>query len=172
MKKKKKKKFDKLHNLFPDHEQMWAKYRDMRLKEFDNKEIDVYVIERDHAFIGELTIHYTSQALASETIPGQRVYLQAFRLDKKYQGLGLGQKLIQYALSDLEQQGYTEFTIGVEEDNEKAKHIYFKFGFTEAIDRGCGDEFDPSDHTLYIRKVPMEEQIKDIKFVADNILAD
>ena len=25
--------------------------------------------------------------------------------------------------------GYTEIIIGVEEDNEVAKHIYFKFGF-------------------------------------------
>lgn len=143
--------FDRLHDLFPDNEQMWLKYRDMRLKEFENKEIDVYVIERYDSFIGELSINYVSHDLVSETIPNQRVYLEAFRLDKKWQGLGLGQGLIQFALSDLEQQGYTEFTIGVEDDNEIAKHIYFKFGFTEVIDRGCGDEFDPSDYTLYMR---------------------
>lgn len=143
--------FDRLHDLFPDHEQMWLRYRDMRLKEFDNKEIDVYIIEWNHTFIGELSINYVNHDLDSETIPGQRVYLQAFRLDKNFQGSGLGQRLIQFALSDLEKQGYTEFTIGVEDDNEIAKHIYFKFGFTEAIDRGCGDEFDPSDYTLYMR---------------------
>lgn len=144
--------FDKLHDLFPDSEQMWLKFRDIRWKEFDNKEIDIYVIERNSAFIGELTIHYISRDLASEAIPNQRVYLQTFRLDEKYQGIGLGQKLIQFALTDLEQKGYTEFTIGVEEDNERAKHIYFKFGFTEAIDKGLGDEFDPSDYTLYLRR--------------------
>ncbi len=145
--------FDKLHDLFPDNEPMWLKYRDMRLKEFTHKEIDVYVIELNNTFIGELTINYISHDLTSETIPNQRVYLQAFRLDKKYQGLGLGQKLIQFALSDLEKQGYTEFTIGVDDANEKAKHIYFKFGFTEAIDRGYGNEFDPSDYTLYMRRI-------------------
>lgn len=144
--------FDKLHDLFPDSEQMWLKFRDIRWKEFDNKEIDIYVIERDSSFIGELTIHYISRDLASEAIPDQRVYLQTFRLDEKYQGIGLGQKLIQFALTELEQKGYTEFTIGVEEDNERAKHIYFKFGFTEAIDKGLGDEFDPSDYTLYLRR--------------------
>lgn len=46
--------FDRLHDLFPDHEQMWLRYRDMRLKEFDNKEIDVYIIEWNHTFIGEI----------------------------------------------------------------------------------------------------------------------
>lgn len=145
--------FDGLHGLFPDNEQMWLKYRNMRLKEFDNKETDVYVIELYNSFIGELSINYISHNLTSETIPNQRVYLQAFRLDKKWQGFGLGQKLIQFALSDLEQQGYTEFTIGVEDDNKIAKHIYFKFGFTEVIDRGYGDEFDPSDYTLYMRSI-------------------
>lgn len=145
--------FDRLHDLFPDNEQMWSKYRDMRLKEFEKKEIDVYVIEQDNTFIGELSINYVSHDLDSETIPNRRVYLQAFRLDKKCQGSGLGQKLIQFALSDLESQSYTEFTIGVEDDNERAKHIYFKFGFTEAIDKGYGDEFDPSDYTLYLRSI-------------------
>lgn len=159
--------FDRLHDLFPDKEQMWLKYRDMRLKEFDNKEIDVYVIELNNTFIGELSINYVSHDLTSETIPNQRVYLQAFRIDKKCQGLGLGQKLIQFALSDLEQQGYTEFTIGVEDDNKRVKHIYFKFGFTEAIDRGYGDEFDPSDYTLYmksIQKKPFKNKGKYNKF--------
>ena len=78
--------FDKLYDLFPDNEQMWLKYRDMRLKEFDNKEIDVYVIELNNIFIGELSINYISHDLATETIPGQRDYLQAFRLDQKYHG--------------------------------------------------------------------------------------
>lgn len=145
--------FNGLHRLFPDDEQMWVKYKDMRLKEFDNEETDVYVIELDNIFIGELTASYVSHDLASEAIPGQRVYLQAFRLDEKYQGAGLGQQLIQFVLASLEQQGYTEFTIGVEENNKLAKHIYFKFGFTEAIDKGCGDEFDPSNYTLYMRSV-------------------
>lgn len=146
--------FDKLRDLFPDNEQMWLKYRDRRWKEFDQKEIDVYVIEQNHHFIGELSVHYKSRDLASETIPKQRVYLHTFRLDKKYQGLGLGQKFLQFVLSDLEKQGYTEFTVGVDEDNKRAKHIYWKLGFTQAIDKGYGDEFDPSDYTLYMRSIP------------------
>ena len=88
-----------------------------------------------------------------ETIPNQRVYFEAFRLNKEFRGKGLGQKLIKYVLKELENRGYTEFTIGVEDDNEIAKHIYFKFGFTKKIDKGSGDEFDPTDYTLYLRKI-------------------
>jgi ribosomal protein S18 acetylase RimI-like enzyme len=61
--------------------------------------------------------------------------------------------LIYYCINILSNNGYTEFTIGVEDDNEKAKHIYFKYGFTEAIGKGYGDEFDQSSYTLYLMKL-------------------
>ena len=59
---------------------------------------------------------------------------------------------MEYTINDLKQKGFKEFTISVEEDNEKAKYIYFKYGFTKAIDYGKGDEFDPREYTLYLKK--------------------
>ena len=150
---------DKLYDLFPSDDELWFKYRNMRLKEYENKETDTYVIEDGDKFIGELTVNYISHDLPTETVPNQRVYLQAFRVDKKYQKQGLGQQLITFVLNDLEERGYTEFTIGVEEDNEIAKHIYFKNGFTEAIDKGHGDEFDPTDYTLYMKSIKKENKL-------------
>lgn len=147
-----KEEFINLKELFPGNEELWIKYKNQRLKQFDNEEIDIYVIEEDKKFIGELTVNYVSHDLKSETIPNIRVYFEAFRIDKKYQGKGLGQKLIEYTINDLKEKGFKEFTIGVEEDNEKAKHIYLKYGFIEAIDYGKGDEFDPSEYTLYLKK--------------------
>jgi len=147
-----KEEFIKLKELFPGNEELWIKYKEQRLKQFDNKEIDIYVIEEDEKIIGELTVNYISHDLESETIPNIRVYFEAFRIDKKDQGKGLGQRLIEYTINDLKVKGFKEFTIGVEEDNEKAKHIYFKYGFTDAIDYGKGDEFDPSEYTLYLKK--------------------
>ena len=117
------------------------------------KEIDVFVIEEDEKVIGEITASYKNDELETETIPNIRVYLQAFRVDKKYQGQGLGQKLIKSCIDYLTNIGYTEFTIGVEEDNDIAKHIYFKFGFNKAIDKGQGDKFDPSEYTLYLKTI-------------------
>jgi ribosomal protein S18 acetylase RimI-like enzyme len=146
--------FDKLHDLFPDNdEEIWKLYKDKRIEEFKNHETDTYVIEYNDKFIGEISVNYISHDLETETIPNRRVYLQAYRLDKNYQGFGLGQKLLEYVLNDLENAGYYEFTIGVEEDNYKAKHIYFKHGFIEAIDKGHGDIFDPTDYTLYMKSV-------------------
>lgn len=152
--------FDELKRLFPGNDESWLKYRETRLKQFNNNEIEVYVIEYNGNFIGEITINYISHELQSETIPGSRVYLEAFRLEKKYQGKGLGQSLVTYVITDLEKKGYTEFTIGVEDDNAIAKHIYFKYGFTEAIDKGNGNEFDPCKYTLYLKDTKREKHLK------------
>lgn len=145
--------FEKLKRLFPDNEEMWIKYKKKRLEQFEQEEIDVFVIEENESIIGELTVNYKNHELETETIPNRRVYLEAFRVDKKYQGQCLGQKLINYCTDYLIKIGYTEFTIGVEDDNEVAKHIYFKLGFTNAIDKGHGDEFDPSEYTLYLKDI-------------------
>jgi len=89
-----KEEFIKLKDLFPGDEELWLKYSKKRLEQFDNKEIDVYVIEDNSEFIGELTVNYISHDLESETIPNIRAYFEAFRIDKRYQGKRLGQKLI------------------------------------------------------------------------------
>ena len=143
--------FGKLKILFPNNEDMWIKYKKKRLEQFEKQEIDVFIIEEDEKTIGEITVNYKNNKLETETIPNRRVYLEAFRVDKKYQGQGLGQKLINYCIEYLTNKGYTEFTIGVEDDNEIAKHIYFKLGFNKAIDKGHGDEFDLSEYTLYLK---------------------
>ena len=147
-----KEEFVKLKEMFPGNEELWIKYKDKRLKQLEDKEIDIYVIEEEEKFIGEITVNYISHELLTETIPNIRVYFEAFRINRKYQGKGLGQKLIEYTINDLKENGFKEFTIGVEEENEKAKHIYFKYGFTQTIDYGKGDEFYPTEYTLYLKK--------------------
>lgn len=149
----KKEEFVKLKSLFPDDDAMWEKYKAMCIERLSNGEMDTFVIECGECFIGEVTVHYVSDELQSETIPGRRVYLGAYRLDEEYRGKGLGQEFFAHVLGVMEARGYTEFTIGVEDDNEVAKHIYFKYGFADPIDHGEGDEFDPSEYTLYLRKV-------------------
>ncbi len=144
---------DKLKKLFPGDEDLWEKYKKQRLEELKKNLIDVFIIENENEFIGEITINYVNRDLITQTIPKQRVYLEALRVSKEFQGKGLGQKLIDYCINILTNEGYTEFTIGVLEDNEIAKHIYFKYGFTEAIDKGQGDEFDSREYTLYLKRL-------------------
>ena len=155
----KKEEFDKLRHSFNDTDELWNKYKEMRMKQYDENDVDTYIVELKDKVVGEVTVNYSSHDLPTEAIPNQRVYVQAFRIEPSYQGYGLGQKLMDYALSDLENKGITEFTIGVEDDNEVAKHIYFKYGFTEEIDHGKGDEFDPTDYTLYMKTIEKENRL-------------
>ena len=141
--------FDKLKILFPK-DLNWEKYRKQVFLRMDNHELDIFALERDNEFIAELTVNYVNHDLKTETIPNVRVYLEAFRVRKDLQKQGLGQKLISFVISYFKERGYTEFTIGVEDDNEIAKHIYFKYGFTKEIDHGDGTKFDPSSYTLYL----------------------
>lgn len=85
-------------------------------------------------------------------IEGQRAYLYAFRIDKKHQGKGCGKYLLAYVLDYLKAKGYTEFTVGVEDDNVKAIHIYNSFGFNDVIARKTEEyQGDSYEYNLYLK---------------------
>ena len=93
--------FDKLKKLFPSHSN-WDKYKKQQLERYNNNQLDIFVIENEEEFIGEITVNYVSQELQTEAIFNQRVYLEAFRVEKQYKGNGLGQKLLDYTINELE----------------------------------------------------------------------
>lgn len=144
--------FEKLKNLFPGNEELWKKYKKIKIEKLEKNEIDIFVIKSGKNIIGEITANYKSNKLRNEAKKGVRAYLEAFRIDKCYRNQGLGKRLISYCIEYLENIGYKEFTIGVEENNKIAKHIYSKLGFTKVIGKGHGDEFDNSEYTLYLKE--------------------
>ena len=123
---------DKLKNLY-DYEN-FEEFKQKITTDILDKVKDLYILEEDGKIIGEIKVTYKSD-MPNQTIQNIRVYLYAFRIHKDYQNKGLGQKLLTFVINSLENEGITEFTLGVEDDNEIAKHIYEKFGFTEIIDR-------------------------------------
>lgn len=123
---------DKLKNLY-DFEN-FEEFKNQIIDEISNGIKDIYIITENEGLIGEIKVAYKSD-IPNQTITNIRVYLSAFRVHKDYQNQGLGQKLLKYVILELENKGVTEFTVGVENDNKKAKHIYEKFDFTEIIDR-------------------------------------
>ncbi len=97
-------------------------------QKIENGEIDVFGLFKGNRVIGELRVKYKSND-EQEVILGKRVYLYAFRVLKKYQGKGYGKFLLQEVISRLYAKGYSEFTVGVEDDNARAIHVYKEFGF-------------------------------------------
>ena len=124
---------DKLKNLYAYEN--FEEFKKLIINDLSNGIKNIFVIEENKNLIGEITVTYKSDS-PNETIKNIRVYLGAFRIHKAYQNKGLGQRLLKYVIEEIEKEGITEFTVGVEDDNENAKHIYEKFDFTEIIDRG------------------------------------
>ena len=65
----------------------------------------------------------------SMTVPGRRVYIFGLETVPEYRNMGLATLLLQYIFSVYESSGIREFSIGVENKNTTAKHLYEKLGF-------------------------------------------
>lgn len=116
------------------------KYKDVKAmiaentKDIENEVIDVFALFDGAKIIGELRVKYISDdnRFAEK---GKRAYLYAFRVHQKHQGKGLGNFLLENVLTILAENGYSEFTVGVEDDNTRARYMYEKNGFAEPIAR-------------------------------------
>lgn len=129
-------------------EKLFPKDCNDRFQQLLNGTIDIYIATYSGNPIGRIVANYTSRHLNNETIPNVRVCLSHFILLKDYRKKGIGSGLLDYALHDLESDGYSEFTVGVEDANTIAKHMYFKRGFTEKINHGN----DPCEYDLYLKR--------------------
>ena len=115
--------------------------------------IDIFGLFKGSKLIGELHVMYCGEE-EDKVIPEKRAYLYAFRIHKSDQGKGLGKYLAGQVIERLAEKGYSELTIGVEDDNERAIHIYKQFGFDELVARkyeeyeGYGYEYN-----LYLKRL-------------------
>ena len=124
--------------------------------------IDIYGLFQEHRLIGELHVKYESED-ALEAVRDKRAYLFAFRVHEDFQNLGIGKYLLRSVINELTKQGYTELTVGVEDDNERAIHMYQSFGFTEVIARKYEEyQGDGYEYNLYLRRAV---QARDFIFV-------
>lgn len=122
-------------------------------REIAEGKIDIFGLFKDSRLIGEIRAAYVHND-EGFAVKDKRVYLFAFRVHNDFQGKGYGQLLMDKAISILEEKGYSEFTIGVEDDNETAIHIYSKLGFTQLICR-VSEEYqgDSYEYGLYLKTI-------------------
>lgn len=112
----------------------------------------IYLLFEGDELIGELHVTWRSDdPLAA--VDGQRAYLSAYRIREDKQGRGFGQHLLRGVIAAIEERGYREITIGVEDDNLRAKHLYGKLGFTEFVDRRSESyQGDSYEYDLLLRR--------------------
>ena len=117
-----------------------CKYKDVNemicenTRDIDKGTIDIFTLFLGKKLIGELRVKYISDDIRFAE-KDKRAYLYAFRIHKKYQNKGYGKFLLENVLDILKENGCSEFTVGVEDDNLRARYIYEKYGFTEPIAR-------------------------------------
>ena len=100
----------------------------------ESGDFSIYLLFEGSDLIGEIHVTWrSSDPLAA--IDGRRAYLSAFRIREERQGLGYGQHLLRGIIRLIEEAGYREITIGVEDDNARARHIYRKLGFIAFLER-------------------------------------
>ena len=120
--------------------------------DIQNNVIDIFVLMNSSTLVGELHAMYQADD-ENYAVRGKRAYLFAFRIHKDYQGKGYGKYLLQRVLDILKDRGYYEFTVGVEDDNLKAQHIYQSFGFNEMLLRKQEEyQGDSYEYNLYLSK--------------------
>lgn len=118
---------------------------------------DIFILLHEEKLLGELHVKYESED-PLEAIRRKRAYLYAFRIHKDHQDMGLGKFLMKTVIDRLSESGYSEFTIGVEDDNQRAAHIYRSFGFNEVIARKYEEyQGDGYEYNLYLKRADQYE---------------
>ena len=145
-----------IHNLreltelfdYNDVEQMIADC----MRDIQNRIIDIFVLYDNGVLVGELHVKYESDD-ENYAVRGRRAYMFAFRVRKDLQNKGYGTYLLKETLAALKEEGYSEFTVGVEDDNLRAIHIYQKLGFTELVLRSREEyQGDAYEYNLYLKR--------------------
>lgn len=101
----------------------------------EKKNIEFWAVENpeDNDIIGELYIFWNSED-EDEANGIDKAYLCAFRIDPKFQGVGLGRALMERVLQRIAEKGFSEVTIGADNnDGDRLTKMYKSFGFTELI---------------------------------------
>ena len=96
----------------------------------------IYVYELDGRVVGEGALVFTNDD-PDYTIPNQRVYISRVIVDISYRNQGIGAKIVDHLLTVAKEKGFSEASIGVDEDNDAARHLYEqKMDFTTVLYQG------------------------------------
>lgn len=106
----------------------------------------------DSTLIGEVRVKFSDidPEIASF---GNRAYIYALRICSNHRNKGYATYLMQTVMSYLNSNGYSEYSIGVEDDNFPAQKLYRKLGFVQKVKRICETyQADTYEYDLFLRK--------------------
>ena len=110
----------------------------------------IYVYELDDRAVGEGALVFANDD-PDYTIPNQRVYISRVIVDISYRNQGIGAKIVDHLLTVAKEKGFSEASIGVDEDNYAARHLYEqKMDFTTVLYQG---EDEAGKYLKLMRKI-------------------
>lgn len=108
----------------------YTHYRALYRRTFEMQQLDgrrlILLAALNDFPIGQIFIHFRDHARARKF----RGYLYSLRVLEPFQGQGLGTRLIHEAERILRERGYRQAAIAVAKDNERAKSLYERLGYT------------------------------------------
>lgn len=131
--------------------------RNYFIKGIEKGNIEFWTIENevDSSLIGELYIFWDSED-KDEANGKDRAYLCAFRVKEEFRGHGLAKKLMQRVLERVKEKGYSDVTIGADnDDRERLTSMYKSWGFNELVKlQHCDYHYIDSNNNYTYYEVP------------------
>lgn len=132
-----KKIWDKDINRNPD-DSRWPKWKDEYIKNNKENKCATFVVIHDGSPVGQVTLLMSPDCSAVKNkkllCDGKSVAnMNAFRIDKPFEGQGHISKLVTLAEKYAKKQGIKTLTIGAEATETRNLSIYFHFGYSEFV---------------------------------------
>ncbi len=131
----------------------WITWKEQFIADNDSGRAKTFVILHNARPIGEATLLFSSECKAVQgrsLLANQQsiANINALRIQKEFEGMGLMSKLLKLMESYAKEEGYQRLTIGVEAKETRNLAIYLHWGYNEFI-HSC---FEDDELILYYAK--------------------
>lgn len=120
------------------NDERWIRWRDQYIRYNEVGEATTFVVLADNDPIGQINVLFSPECSAVKNRPmlcdGVNIAnMNAFRIEKQYEGQGHISRLLKMAERYAKERGYTRLTIGCEAKETRNLAIYLHFGYTEFV---------------------------------------
>lgn len=132
----------------------WVRWKQQYIEYNKTGEATTFVVLDNNEPVGQITVIFSSNCSAVKNRPmlcdGKTIAnMNAFRIDKKYEGQGHISKLVKMAEQFAKEKGIKYLTIGSEAKESRNLAIYLHFGYTKFITSFVEDD----DLVLFYGKI-------------------
>ena len=120
------------------NDENYVRWKEQYIKNNKSGKCATFVAVDNSLPVGQITVLFSTECSAVKDRPMlcdglTRANMNAFRIDKKYEGQGHISKLVKMAEKYAKDKGITYLTIGSEAKESRNLGIYLQFGYTEFI---------------------------------------